>query len=158
MKTMVLVGSMVIRGHFGLKRRSADVETQTRRRPVEIGAGKVAESKLVELLRKQRRRVERVRVQWDGLYGLGGEPSLRCRVLDVSIAGARLELVEDPGGQLDFIVVELRAPKHEGSGPTLQAEVRSIASNNGPRTVGIEFFNTTNRARLMLAELITRYA
>jgi len=102
--------------------------------------------------------VERVPVEWDGLYGLAGAPSLRCRVLDVSIAGARLELVEDPGGALEFIVVELRAPEHQGSGPTLQAEVRSIASNNGPRTVGVEFFNTTNRARLVLAEFITRYA
>jgi hypothetical protein len=118
----------------------------------------VGESKLVELLRKQKRRIDRIPVEWDGLYGLGGVPSLRCRVHDVSIAGARLELVEDPGGQLDFIVVELLAPQHPGKGPTLQAEVRRIASNNGPRMIGVEFFNTTSRARFALAEFITRYA
>src|SRR5262245_37809856 len=119
----------------------------------------MGQSKLIELLQKQRRRIERVRVKWDALYGPeGSAPSLRCRVLDASIAGARLELVEDPGGQLDLIRVELDAPELGANGLTLRAEVRNVSSNKGRRVIGVEFYDTHNRTRLVLTDLIARHS
>jgi hypothetical protein len=121
------------------------------------GWAQVGESKLAELLRRQRRRIERVPVEWEALYGPEATPSLRCRVLDVSIAGAQLELVDDPGGDFDCVFIELRAPERTLGGVVLRGEVRNFASNNARRVMGIEFVGTTNRTRLVLAELIARY-
>jgi hypothetical protein len=117
----------------------------------------MGESTIKELLRRRRRRIERVRVEWPALYATAPEtPSLRCHVLDISIDGARLALVDDPGEPLDHVCVELRPPDIEAS-LVLRAEVRNEAMNGGPRLIGIEFFNSTPRARLVLAELIARY-
>ena len=119
----------------------------------------MGESKLIELLHKQRRRIERVRVKWDALYGPeGSAPSFRCRVLDASIAGARLELVDDDGGHLDLILVELDATELGANDLTLRAVVRNLSSNKGRRVIGVEFLDTHNRTRLALTELIARHS
>jgi hypothetical protein len=65
---------------------------------------------------------------------------LRCRVVDISIHGAGLVLVDDSTDPLNTIVIDLQLPGR-ADGTVLWAEVRHSSIAEGQRRVGIEIFS-----------------
>ena len=93
-----------------------------------------------------RREVPRERVDWEGQYSIEGDPERRwrpCRVVDISPAGAGLELLETTSEEMlnrpINVLVPLRGNiRHSGSG------------DKGSRRVGIEFVDLGRAARVYL--------
>jgi PilZ domain len=96
-----------------------------------------------------RRRLPRQFTDWQGRYLLEGDPERRwnnCRVIDISSAGAGLELVgpEPMSACGDRIILAVQ----------LGGEVRSfVAGKNERSRIGIEFVNLTEAERRYLDSL-----
>lgn len=96
-----------------------------------------------------RRRLPRQFTDWQGQALIEGDPERRwnnCRVIDISSAGAGLELVgaEPRVSSGDRIIVAVQ----------LCGEVRScIAAKNDRTRIGIEFVDLTEAERLYLDSL-----
>jgi hypothetical protein len=120
---------------------------------------------VVKLLKSRRRReergAERVPVGWGARYRLDSHgPWLACRVIDVSLDGAALELPEDgyaPRSRLIFL--ELQCGDEPPSSVVLRADVRSLSfATNGHHRIGVMFVNVTSVERQFLVTMIKRTA
>jgi c-di-GMP-binding flagellar brake protein YcgR len=96
-----------------------------------------------------------------GRYGPDGSSSpawSRCRVLDVSIGGAGLELV-GPGasaGAGDRIVVDLQLVRTNTARVTLTGEVRHVTPIDDGVRVGLHFVDVGELEEALLARLVAR--
>ncbi len=96
-----------------------------------------------------RRFLPRQFADWEGTYLVEGDPEMRwrdCRVVDISSAGAGVELIDPPSdvaeGNRIFISVHL------------QAEIRHAADLRGDRLrVGAQFVELSEAERAYMAEL-----
>ncbi len=119
---------------------------------------------------KRRRRSRRQDAGWLGRYAV--DPSLRhdeddtpataldwarCRVLDVSLRGAGLELLGPPVGVGDRLVVDLRLLRSNMASVTLTGEVRHCSPGpHDARRVGLEFVDVGDLERVLLQRLVKR--
>ena len=98
-----------------------------------------------------RRFVPRQFANWPGIYVVEGDLGKRCgdcRIIDVSTAGAGLELLDAPEeaaeGRLVFVAVHL------------QGVVKySRPGDDGHQKVGIQFVHLSDQERAYLASLTT---
>jgi hypothetical protein len=109
--------------------------------------------------RREQRHVKRVRVGWDARYRLDSHgPWLACRVIDVSLQGAALELPENayaPRSRLIFL--ELWDREETSGGVSLRADVRSLSfARNGRHRIGVMFVNVTSVEHQFLVNTIRR--
>jgi hypothetical protein len=110
--------------------------------------------------RHEKRCAERTRVGWNARYRLDSHgPWLTCRVVDVSLDGAALELPENvstPRSRLLFL--ELGCGE-ETSSVALRADVRSLSfAPNGHHRIGVMFVNVTSIEHQYLVNMIARSA
>ena len=117
---------------------------------------------MVRLLKSRSRRegrcTQRVPVGWDARYRLDSHgPWLTCRVIDVSLNGAALELPENayaPRSRLIFLELQWGA---ETRGVALRADVRSLTFGpNGRHRIGVMFVNVTSVEHQFLLDMIER--
>ena len=111
--------------------------------------------------RREERRAERVSVGWDARYRLDSHgPWLTCRVIDLSLDGAALELPENgyaPRSRL--ILLDLQDGEQPPGDVALRADVRSLSfAPNGHHRVGVMFVNVNSVERQFLADVIKRTA
>ena len=111
--------------------------------------------------RRDDRRTERAPVAWDARYRLDSHgPWVACRVIDVSLDGAALELPENvyaPRSRLIFL--ELLWGDETSGGVALRADVRSLSfAPNGHHRVGVMFVNVTSLEHQFLVDMIKRSA
>jgi hypothetical protein len=119
--------------------------------------------------RRRRRRSRREPAGWPGHYALAASPrhdwervshwSLvwsRCRVLDVSIGGAALELFGPTVVVGDSVVVDLQLVRNSVARVTLTAQVRHEASVDGNQRIGIEFLEVSDLEHTLLLRLLAR--
>ena len=120
---------------------------------------------VVKLLRSRARhedrRAERVPVGWNARYRLDSHgPWLTCRVTDVSLDGAALELPENayaPRSRLIFLA--LQCGEESPAGIALRADVRSLSfAANGRHRIGVMFVNVTSVEHRFLVDMIKRSA
>jgi hypothetical protein len=109
--------------------------------------------------RREERHVKRVPASWDARYRLDSHgPWLTCRVIDVSLQGAALELPENayaPRSRLIFL--ELRDGEETPDGVALRADVRSLSfARNGRHRIGVMFVNVTSVEHQFLVGMIKR--
>ncbi|MGA2520957.1 MAG: PilZ domain-containing protein [Acidimicrobiales bacterium] len=96
-----------------------------------------------------RRFLPRQFADWEGTYLVEADPEMRwrdCRVVDISSAGAGVELIDPPAGVTEgnriFISVHL------------QAEIRHTTEARGERLrVGAQFVELSEAERAYMAEL-----
>jgi hypothetical protein len=96
-----------------------------------------------------RRIVPRQLADWEGTYLVESDPERRwrdCRVIDISSAGAGLELEDAPDvaspGNIVYVAVHLRG------------EIRNTQPLNGDRLrVGVQFVDLSSRERTYLRSL-----
>jgi hypothetical protein len=104
---------------------------------------------------QQRWRTDRMQVQWDARYRVPrGTSWFRCHVVDISLEGAGLCLIDDTAHALHTVVVEMHPPSH--SEPiVLRGDVRhSAITTSGRRRIGIQFVDLGPFDERSLAELI----
>lgn len=104
---------------------------------------------------QQRWRTDRIQVHWDARYRVpGGASWLRCHVVDISLEGAGLCLVDDTAHALHTVVVEMHPPN--ASDPiVVRGELRhSAITTSGRRRIGIQFVDIGAFEEHSLAELI----
>jgi len=111
--------------------------------------------------RHEDRRTERVPVGWNARYRLDSHgPWLTCRVTDVSLHGAALELPDNasaPRSRLIFL--ELQCGEEAPGGVALRADVRSLSfAANGRHRIGVMFVNVTSFEHGYLVDMINRSA
>jgi hypothetical protein len=108
---------------------------------------------------QERRDVRRL-ARWQGQYMVPGHAVMGwfdCRVIDVTLRGARLELngAWPASGGWDLIV-QLRL-SGEARGLQLRGHVRDESACNGGRSrVGVEFFDMTPGERALLELALER--
>ena len=101
---------------------------------------------------------ERLPVEWNARYRARGTPLwLRCRVVDISIHGAGLVLVDDSTDPLHTIVIDLQPPGR-ADGIVLRAEVRHSSTAEGQRRIGIEFWRSGPLDEQALRDEVARLA
>jgi c-di-GMP-binding flagellar brake protein YcgR len=101
---------------------------------------------------------DRQPIDLDAQYRVQGPPLwLRCRVVDISMHGAGLLLVDEVTDPMRTVVIELRPP---GSTDriVLNAEIRHSSVTDGQRRIGVEFLDMGTFDELALCELIARHA
>ena len=110
---------------------------------------------LREVEEQQRWRTDRIQVHWDARYRFpGGLSWYRCHVVDISLDGAGLVLVDETALPLHSVVVELQPPSHP-DGIALKGDVRhSSLTAAGRRRIGIQFVDSGPFDERSLAELI----
>jgi hypothetical protein len=122
---------------------------------------------LGKALRKGSRRARRAPVAWQVRFRIAGGTAERwheCRVLDVSVAGAGLEVAPGDAALLarGRLVVELglAGDVSDGGGGGLQltAWVRHVTADDGATRVGITFVNMTALERDILGAMVARRA
>lgn len=107
---------------------------------------------------RDQRRSTRVAAGWQGRYTLDSQPSerYRCRVVDVSLGGAALELFGPAPGDHAGIRVEFCSDSLP-QGLRLPARARnmrpSAATSTGLR-VGVEWHNLTRAQATMLTAIV----
>jgi hypothetical protein len=93
---------------------------------------------------ERRRRVPRLEAVWPGRYVFKDDPSSawrECRILDLSVLGARLEIFESVPGDLvgREITVEFQTPG-AAKVSRMMAVIRNVGSGSeGGIAVGIQF-------------------
>ena len=110
---------------------------------------------------RENRQGQRLPVRVDARYRLDSHgPWLACRVIDVSVDGAALELPANasaPRSRLIFL--ELRGGEGQTGGVVLRADVRSLSfASNGHHRIGVMFVNVTSVEQRFLVEMINRSA
>jgi len=121
------------------------------------------------LKRRRRRRSRRERAGWPGHYARAASPrhewervshwSLEwsgCRVLDVSVDGAALELLGPAVTVGDFVVVDLQLVRSTVTRVALTGEVRHESTVDGNQRIGIEFVDVSDLEHALLHRLLTR--
>lgn len=119
--------------------------------------------------RRRRRRSRRERAGWPGYYAPAASPrhhwervshwSLdwsRCRVLDVSIGGAALELFGPAVAVGDSVVVDVQLVRNSVARVTLTGKVRHESTVDGNQRVGIEFVDVSDLEHALLRRLLAR--
>jgi c-di-GMP-binding flagellar brake protein YcgR len=119
--------------------------------------------------RWRRRRTRREPAGWPGHYALAASPrhdwervshwSLewsRCRVVDVSMGGAALELFGPNVAVGDSLVVDLQLVRNSVARVTLSAEVRREANVNDIQRIGIQFVDVSDFEDALLRRLLAR--
>jgi hypothetical protein len=111
--------------------------------------------------RPEERRAERVPLGWDARYRLDSHgPWLTCRVIDLSLDGAGLELPENVSAPTSrLILLDLECCEERPGDVALRADVRSLSfAANGQHRVGVMFVNVNSVERQFLADVIKRTA
>jgi hypothetical protein len=99
---------------------------------------------------------DRTRVCWGARYRTPDTDSwLRCHVIDLSVHGAGLVLVDDTNESLSSVVVELSEPGCT-YGLVLSGEVRHDSLVDGRRRIGIEFVDVGPINEWALREWVER--
>ena len=119
--------------------------------------------------RRRRRRNRRELAGWPGHYALAASPrhdwervshwSLewsRCRVLDVSLGGAALELFGPAVSVGESVVVDLQLVRNSVARVTLSAEVRHASIVDGIARIGIQFVDVSDLEHALLRRLLAR--
>ncbi len=116
----------------------------------------------------KRRRAERRPVEWIGKYRIEGPSQGRwepCRILDVSMTGAALEVFGTVPDMKDLITIDLQPTDAEQSGVQLICELRvpaEIRHTTEPKAdepgtrLGVEFVQMGTLAREVLRDLLER--
>ena len=99
---------------------------------------------------------ERTPIDWEARYrDRTGEQWLRCRLMDISVDGAGVLLLEDTAGPLKAVTLELRTP-----GGTdvieLSGEVRHSSVTDGRRRIGIQFVDVGPYEESALRDVVAR--
>lgn len=111
------------------------------------------------MFRRKRRRARRESAGWFGRAAPDGPfPSdwSRCRVLDVSVGGAGLELLGHGARVGDLLAVDLPLLRSNLSRVTLTGEVRHVAPVPGGVRVGVRFVEVGDLERALLLRLVAR--
>ena len=99
---------------------------------------------------------DRLRVTWGARYRTPDTDSwLRCQVIDLSVHGAGLVLIDDTSESLSSVVVELSEPDST-YGLFLSGEVRHDSLVDGRRRIGIEFVDVGPINEWALREWVER--
>ena len=119
--------------------------------------------------RRRRRRSRRELAGWPGHYAPAASPrhewervshwSLEwsgCRVLDVSIGGAALELFGPVVTVGDSVVVDVQLVRNSVARVTLTGEVRHESTVDGNQRIGIEFVDVSDLEHALLRRLLAR--
>jgi c-di-GMP-binding flagellar brake protein YcgR len=119
--------------------------------------------------RRRRRRSRREAAGWPGHYARAASPrhewervshwSLewsRCRVLDVSIGGAALELFGPAVALGDSVVVDLQLVRSSVARVTLTGEVRHESTVDDNQRIGLEFVDVSDLEHALLRRLLAR--
>jgi len=101
------------------------------------------------MIHQLRRFIPRQFADWDGTYLVASDPEKRfrdCRVVDISSAGAGIELVDAPA--------QLAEGAHLFVAVHLQAEVRHVGAPKDDRVrVGTQFIDLSDAERAYLDSL-----
>ena len=98
----------------------------------------------------------RLRVTWAARYRTSDSGSwLRCQVIDLSVHGAGLIVIDDTNEPLSSVVLELSEPGCT-YGLVLNGEVRHDSLVDGRRRVGIEFVDIGPIKEWALREWVER--
>ena len=101
---------------------------------------------------------ERLPVDWNARYRVRGTQLWRrCRVVDISIHGAGLVLVDHSTEPLDTVVIDLQPPGR-ADGIVLRAEVRHSSMAEGQRRIGVEFCRSGRLDEQALWDEVARLA
>jgi hypothetical protein len=120
--------------------------------------------KATTLLKLRPRRAAQARqADWLGRYTVERHPELgsgNCRVFDVSLAGAGLELfgpaIDERCGE--HLLLELQVVDPEPAGIWLRGLIRNTdTTDRGGVRVGIEFVDLRDLERVVLASLLERH-
>ena len=110
----------------------------------------IAMSELPDMEHQRRRLIPRQFVDWEGSYLIEGDPVQRwrdCRVLDISSAGAGLDL-------MDTTVSEVEGGRRVFVNLRLVGETRHVSETEGDTIrVGIEFVELTEVEQAFLDSL-----
>ena len=109
--------------------------------------------------RREERREVRVQVGWHARYRLDSHgPWLTCRVIDLSVDGAALELPEDaPSPTSRLILLDVQCGETPPGDVVLRADVRSLCfAPNGRHRIGVMFVNVNSVEREFLSGVIKR--
>ena len=108
-----------------------------------------------EVEQQQQWRTDRIQVQWNARYRVpGGTSWFRCHVVDISLDGAGLSLLDDTAHALHSVVVEMHPPSLPDA-IVLRGEVRhSAITTDGRRRIGIQFVDIDPFDERSLADLI----
>jgi c-di-GMP-binding flagellar brake protein YcgR len=110
---------------------------------------------LREVEEQQRWRTDRIQVDWDARYRFpGGLSWYRCHVVDISLDGAGLVLVDDTALPLHSLVVDLQLPNNPDRIALRGAVRHSSVTTEGRRRIGIQFVDIGPFEEHSLAELI----
>jgi hypothetical protein len=80
----------------------------------------------------------------------------RCRVLDVSIGGAALELLGPAVAVGDSVVVDLQLVRSSVARVTLTGEVRHESTVDDHQRIGLEFVDVSDLEHALLRRLLAR--
>jgi hypothetical protein len=110
---------------------------------------------------RPRRASDRGQADWLGRYTVERWPELgsgHCRVLDVSLAGAGLELfgpaIDNTAGE--HLLLELQVVDPEPAGICLRGLIRNVDTTDQGVRVGVEFVDLRDLERVVLASLLER--
>ena len=102
------------------------------------------------------RQARRVAMDCPARYIVPGEQCwIECRVIDLSLGGAALDVevpADEPAGQL---ILELRGPDGQENGLQLRAEVSNWEGQDGRLRIGVEFVGLTTLDRYKLAGILS---
>ena len=96
---------------------------------------------------------------WHARYRLDSHgPWLTCRVIDLSVHGAALELPEDASSPTSrLILLDVQCGETPPGDVVLRADVRSLSfAPNGRHRIGVMFVNVNSVEREFLSGVIKR--
>jgi hypothetical protein len=105
---------------------------------------------------QQRRRTTRHSVAWQGRCTAADDPDRRwtdCHLIDVSIAGAALELSDQPTRVGARLVLEIREVPGEVVGMVFNADVKNVGRTDRGYRIGVEFVDVGALERAVLRSL-----